>query len=231
MKTTTAFLAALALAALPACQKKNNTPGESSGGAPQTGETTASKPATDPNHPRVKFVTSMGEFVVELDREKAPVTVENFLGYVERKHYDGTIIHSAVEGFTIRGGKFRLKNGHPLEKPTGLGIKNEADNGLKNLRGTIAMDRKPAPDSATAWFIVNLKDNEGLDRPNPDGHGYAVFGKVVEGMDVVDAIGAVPTESQQVFTLHPVNGEPTPATAQNVPKKPVVIESAVLLGK
>jgi peptidyl-prolyl cis-trans isomerase A (cyclophilin A) len=211
MKTTTAFLAALALAALPACQKKNNTPGESSGGAPQTGETTASKPATDPNHPRVKFVTSMGEFVVELDREKAPATVENFLGYVERKHYDGTIIHSAVEGFTIRGGKFRLKNGHPLEKPTGLGIKNEADNGLKNLRATLSMARTSDINSATSQFFINLKNNSSLDHGSR-GFGYAVFAKVVKGYNVMDKIAHVKTTTRGPY--------------RDVPAEPVVILKA-----
>ena len=228
MKSCAALLAVLALATL-SCQRGEKSSDNASASGATAEET--QKPPPDPNHPRVKFDMTLGEIVVELDREKAPATVENFLGYVKRKHYDGTIIHSAIEGFMIKGGKFRLKNNHPLEKPTSLGIKNEAANGLKNLRGTIAMDRGSDPDSATAWCFINLKDNEGLDRPNPDGAGYTVFGKVVEGMDVADAIGALPTESGQVFTLHPVNGEPTPATEQNLPKKPVVIKSATILGE
>jgi len=197
-------------------------------GAPASGDENAT-PAKVDLHPRVKLVTTKGDIVIELDREKAPVTVENFLGYVKRKHYDGTVFHRVIDGFMIQGGGFALKNEKPVEKSTGPGIKNEAGNGLKNDRGTIAMARTNDPDSATAQFFINVNDNEGLNRPNPDGFGYAVFGKVVEGMDVVDAIKSVPTGETTLYSLHPVSGELMPGASPNVPTEPVVITAAILL--
>ncbi len=139
---------------------------------------------------RVKFTTNQGVIVIELNDEKAPISVKNFLSYVEKKHYDGTIFHRVIDGFMIQGGGFTEDM---TEKASGPGIKNEASNGLKNGRGTVAMARTSDPNSATAQFFINVKDNAMLDSPNPDGHGYAVFGKVVEGMDVVDKIKAVKT--------------------------------------
>jgi len=134
--------------------------------------------------------TSVGVIEIELDREKAPVTVDNFVAYVEEGFYDGLVFHRVIEGFMVQGGGFQpdgtWKEGHDP-------ITNEARNGLKNERGTIAMARSSDPDSATSQFFINTVDNQGLDYPNPDGHGYAVFGRVVEGMDVVDAIEAAPT--------------------------------------
>jgi peptidyl-prolyl cis-trans isomerase A (cyclophilin A) len=197
-------------------------------GAPATGDENAT-PAKVDLHPRVKLVTTKGDIVIELDREKAPGTVENFLGYVKRKHYDGTVFHRIIDGFMIQGGGFALQNGKAVEKPTGPGIKNEGGNGLQNNRGTIAMARTGKPDSATAQFFINVKDNAGLNRPNPDGFGYAVFGKVVEGMDVVDTIKSVPTGQATLYSLHPVSGELMPRASPNVPTEPVVITAAILL--
>ena len=134
--------------------------------------------------------TSLGVIEIELDRGEAPVTVDNFVAYVEEGFYDGLVFHRVIRGFMIQGGGFQpdgtWKEGHD---PIG----NEARNGLKNERGAIAMARTSDPDSATSQFFINTVDNRGLDYPNPDGHGYAVFGRVVEGMDVVDAIELTPT--------------------------------------
>ena len=137
----------------------------------------------------VKLATSMGDIVLELDNEKAPLSTQNFLGYVAKGHYDGTIFHRVIDGFMIQGGGFTpdLK-----QKSTDKPIKNEWKNGLKNSRGTVAMARTQVADSATSQFFINVADNGFLDQPR-DGAAYAVFGKVVAGMDVVDKIRAVPT--------------------------------------
>ena len=139
--------------------------------------------------------TSLGTITLELDDEKAPVTVKNFIDYAKAGHYDGTIFHRVIDGFMIQGGGFdRSMN----QKPTNAPIKNEAANGLKNNRGTIAMARTMIVDSATSQFFINLVDNDFLNfrAPNPQGYGYCVFGKVIEGMDVADAIVSVPTTSR-----------------------------------
>jgi peptidyl-prolyl cis-trans isomerase A (cyclophilin A) len=134
--------------------------------------------------------TSLGVIEIELDRGEAPVTVDNFVAYVEEGFYDGLVFHRVIRGFMIQGGGFQpdgtWKEGHD---PIG----NEARNDLKNERGAIAMARTSDPDSATSQFFINTVDNRGLDYPNPDGYGYAVFGRVVEGMDVVDTIESTPT--------------------------------------
>jgi peptidyl-prolyl cis-trans isomerase A (cyclophilin A) len=174
---------------------------------------------------RVKLTTSKGDIVIELNRAKAPITVENFLSYVNKKHYDGTIFHRVMDGFMIQGGGFALKDGKIEEKETGKGIKNEGSNGLKNDRGTIAMARTGDPNSATAQFFINVVDNASLNAPSPDGHGYAVFGKVVEGMDVVDKIKASPTGSKPL-TMRGPGGEPQAIPQPNVPTEDVVIKSA-----
>lgn len=150
--------------------------------------------------PRVRVKTSMGDFVVELDREKAPVTVQNFLRYVDDDFYDNTIFHRVIDDFVIQGGGFEPGL---VEKETRDPIINEGDNGLRNDRGTIAMARTSAPDSATSQWYVNLKNNNSLNHTegNP---GYAVFGKVVSGMSVVDAIGRVETESREGYDDVPV---------------------------
>ena len=153
--------------------------------------------------------TSMGSITVELDDAKAPVTVKNFLDYAASGHYDGTIFHRVIDGFMIQGGGFTKAMD---QKPTKAPIKNEAANGLTNKRGTIAMARTMVVDSATSQFFINLVDNDFLNfrAPTPQYYGYAVFGKVTDGMDVVDKIAKVKT------------GFAGPH--QNVPEEPVVIK-------
>ena len=162
--------------------------------------------------PKVKLATSMGDIVVQLNPEKAPKTVANFLQYVREKHYNGTIFHRVIDGFMIQGGGFTPDM---AQKPMHAPIPLEASNGLKNDKYTIAMARTGAPDSATAQFFINVKDNAMLNAPQPDGHGYAVFGKVVEGTDVVDKIRAVATSNKGPY--------------QNVPNTPVTINSATVV--
>ena len=146
----------------------------------------------DDAHPRVLINTSEGDIVLELDREKAPATVDNFLAYVDDGFYDGTVFHRVIKGFMAQGGGFTADF---EQKRTKAPVKNEADNGLKNKRGTIAMARTSDPHSATAQFFINTVDNGFLDHssPTPNGWGYAVFGRVVEGMEVLDRIEAIPT--------------------------------------
>ena len=154
-------------------------------------------PAWAQDAPKVKLATSMGDIVVQLDPAKAPKTVANFLQYVKDKHYDGTIFHRVINGFMIQGGGFTPDM---AQKPVRAPVALEATNGLKNDTYTIAMARTSDPQSATAQFFINVKDNAMLNAPKPDGHGYAVFGKVVQGMDVVDKIKAVATGQQDVPT-------------------------------
>jgi peptidyl-prolyl cis-trans isomerase A (cyclophilin A) len=162
-----------------------------------------------PEKPIVEIDTSMGTIKAELYRDKAPVTVRNFLSYVDDKHYDGTIFHRVIPDFMIQGGGFTPEM---REKPTGPPIQNESANGLTNSRGTLAMARTSNPHSATAQFFINVKDNDFLDRDKAqDGVGYCVFGKVVAGMDVVDKIKAVPTGNK--------------GDHENVPLEPVLIKS------
>ncbi len=143
------------------------------------------------DNPVVELKTNMGSIKVELFADKSPITVKNFLGYVDDKFYDGTIFHRVMDGFMIQGGGFTRDK---EQKKTKSPIKNEAPNGVKNDRGTLAMARTGDPNSATSQFFINHKNNENLNRPNPDGHGYAVFGKVIDGMDVVDKIAKVETK-------------------------------------
>ncbi len=159
----------------------------------------------------VTLKTNHGEIAIELDAENAPISTENFLQYVDDGHFDDTIFHRVIPGFMIQGGGFKADMG---QKPTRDQIKNEAGNGLQNERGTLAMARTNVVDSATAQFFINLADNDFLNHsaPTPQGFGYAVFGRVTSGMDVVDAIGQVSTESR--------------GGHQNVPNEPVVIEKA-----
>jgi peptidyl-prolyl cis-trans isomerase B (cyclophilin B) len=146
-------------------------------------------------NPKVQLETNKGTIVIELDAENAPNTVENFLGYVNKGFYDGTIFHRVIRDFMIQGGGFDLKMS---QKQTGIPIKNEANNGLKNDKGTIAMARTSNPHSATAQFFINVNDNDFLNfsSETPQGWGYAVFGKVTEGMDVVEAIELSPTANK-----------------------------------
>ena len=162
--------------------------------------------------PRVKLATSAGDIVLELDPAKAPKTVANFLQYVNDKHYDGTVFHRVIDGFMVQGGGFTADL---QQKPTRAPIPLEASNGLKNNKYTVAMARTGNPNSATAQFFINVKDNDNLNAPPPDGHGYAVFGKVVSGTDVVDKIKGVATGNKGPY--------------QNVPTTPITINSATLV--
>ena len=162
--------------------------------------------------PQVALKTSMGEIVLELNPEKAPITVDNFLKYVKSGFYKGTIFHRVIDGFMIQGGGMDAQfHGRRTNKP----IKNESNNGLTNAKYTVAMARESNPDSATSQFFINVVDNPGLDYPNMQGSGYTVFGKVVKGQDVVDKIKGV-----LVDDIHGL---------ENVPVTPVVIQSATIL--
>lgn len=170
-------------------------------------------------NPIVEIKTSKGTITVELNEKKAPISVKNFLSYVKDKHYDGTIFHRVIDGFMIQGGGFD-KNMN--EKATKTPIKNEANNGLSNEKYTIAMARTNIPDSATSQFYINVKDNKNLDyaqTPMGTNHGYAVFGKVTKGEDVVDKIKGVKTGSKTA------KGD----THDDVPLDPIIIESIKLV--
>ena len=173
---------------------------------------------------KVRFKTNKGDIVIALDAEKAPITAANFLDYVKKKHYDGTVFHRVINGFMIQGGGFAVEGKSLVEKESGKGIKNESQNGLTNDRGTIAMARTNDPDSATAQFFINVKDNAMLNYPSNG--GYAVFGKVVEGMDVVDKIKGVATGTTTLTMRHPATGAKMEAPSQDVPTENVVITSA-----
>jgi cyclophilin family peptidyl-prolyl cis-trans isomerase len=163
--------------------------------------------------PQVDLKTSAGTIRIELYRTKAPKSVENFLQYVRDGHYNGTIFHRVIPGFMIQGGGMTA---NMAQKQTRGPIPIESKNGLKNQVGTLAMARTSDPNSATSQFFINVNDNGFLDYPGQDGHGYAVFGKVVNGMEVVNKIAATPTGNQGMH--------------QNVPRTPVVIESASVVG-
>lgn len=167
--------------------------------------------------PKVEFKTTMGNFVVELDADKAPKTTANFLNYVKSGFYNGTIFHRVIDGFMIQGGGFTPDL---VQKPTDAPVVSEANNGLKNNQYTIAMARTSDPDSATAQFFINVKDNPGLDYPNAMGSGYTVFGKVISGSQTIDAIRKVPTM---------VAPAPRMGRMSDVPSKTVIIESATIL--
>ncbi len=173
---------------------------------------------------KVRLKTNKGDILIELNAEKAPITVANFLGYVEKKHYDGTVFHRVIDGFMIQGGGFALEGKDLVEKETGKGITNEGKNGLKNERGTIAMARTNDPDSATSQFFINVGDNEMLNYPSNG--GYAVFGKVVEGMNVVDQIKSTATGTTTLTMRHPMTGQKIQAPATDVPTENIVIQSA-----
>jgi peptidyl-prolyl cis-trans isomerase A (cyclophilin A) len=163
----------------------------------------AAAPTTAPaaKAPHVLLETSLGNIDIELDAAKAPVTVENFLGYVKSGQYDGLVFHRVIPGFMVQGGGFTPDM---QQKSTRAPIKNESNNGLANRRGTIAMARLSDPDSASAQFFINVADNGSLDYPRASGSGYAVFGKVVSGMDVVDKIAAVRTTRRGPFSDVPM---------------------------
>ena len=177
----------------------------------------AAQPKQPKSNPRVALDTTKGKIVLELYPDKAPKTVENFLEYVRSGFYDGLIFHRVIPGFMIQGGGFTADM---TQKPTRAPIQNEADNGLRNERGTICMARTPDPHSASSQFFINVADNSSLDHKSktPQGWGYAVFGKVVEGMDVADAIVGVRTTTKGPYG--------------DVPVEPIVIKKAsVVEGK
>jgi cyclophilin family peptidyl-prolyl cis-trans isomerase len=198
-------IALLLVLALPGWAQESTTPT-----APE-GVPTETVPDAEPLEVTMK--TSMGDVVLELYPDKAPLTVANFVDYATTDFYDGTVFHRIVPGFVIQGGGFTPELN---KKKTKSPIVNEAQNGLSNERGTIAMARTQYPNTATSQFFINLKDNEMLDfkAEQQGGYGYAVFGRVVEGMEVVDAIASVPTTTKGRY--------------QNVPVEPVVIEDVVI---
>ena len=160
----------------------------------------------------VLLTTNHGQITLELDADKAPKTVENFLSYVKSGHYDGTIFHRVIDGFMIQGGGF---SPDMRQKPTEDPVENEANNGLTNDRYTIAMARTSDPHSASAQFFINVSDNDFLNYPGSDGWGYCVFGKVTSGTEVVDTIGKVETGRRSMFS--------------DVPTEDVVIEKAEIV--
>ncbi|MBI2317668.1 MAG: peptidyl-prolyl cis-trans isomerase [Betaproteobacteria bacterium] len=171
-------------------------------------------PAAAADNPRVELKTSQGTIVVEIYADRAPKTAANFLQYVKDGFYNGTIFHRVIDGFMIQGGGF---DRDMRQKPTRAPVQNEAANGIKNETGTLAMARTPDPNSASAQFFINVKDNDFLNyrEATRQGYGYAVFGKVAQGMDVVMKIAKVPTT--------------TAGGHQNVPHEPVVIQAASLV--
>lgn len=180
--------------------------------SPLLAQDAAAPTAAAPSATRVRFDTSMGSFTIRLETERAPLTVENFLNYVRAGHYDGTVFHRVIRNFVAQGGGYSTS----FEvKPTQGNVVNEAGNGLKNRRGTVGMARSDAAHSATSQFFVNLADNPDLD-PLATRWGYAVFGEVVEGMDVIDRIAHVPTGESGPFK-------------QDAPLKPIVIEKATII--
>jgi peptidyl-prolyl cis-trans isomerase B (cyclophilin B) len=184
--------------------------------APPSAAPDAATPAPAPdNRPRVELTTSLGTVTLALDPAAAPATVENFLAYVRSGHYDGTVFHRVIPGFMIQGGGYTVEH---TEKPKQSPIMNEANNGRRNLRGTVAMARTNNPHSASSQFFINVADNAFLDHRDQSvrGWGYCVFGEVVAGMEVVDAISKVPTG-------------PKPPFPSDVPREPVLIQTAKVL--
>lgn len=178
------------------------------------GDTSNPNQGKSMSNPQVKLLTNQGEILIELDAEKAPKTVENFLNYVNEGFYNGTIFHRVINNFMVQGGGFEPGM---QQKQTNAPIENEANNGLKNDRYTLAMARTPDPHSASSQFFINVADNDFLNfsAPTSQGWGYAVFGRVIEGTDVVDAIKGVKTGSKGFH--------------QDVPTEDVIIESAVVV--
>jgi cyclophilin family peptidyl-prolyl cis-trans isomerase len=182
-------------------------------GTPAAQPAQTAQPTAAGGGPVVVLETSLGAITIELKQDKAPITVDNFVKYVNAKHYDGTIFHRVIPDFMVQGGGM---DKDMTEKPSRPPIRNEAKNGLRNLRGTISMARTNAPDSAKAQFFINVKNNASLDY-GIGGAGYAVFGEVTSGMDVVDRIVAVRTGNKGPY--------------QNVPIEPVMIKTARIISK
>ena len=228
MKKNIRFAIALSLTLVFSSCKKE--PANTESGTASTADVPATikaEPAEDPKETKstetlTKIImdTSMGSIELELNAQKAPLTVANFLKYVDSKQFDGTIFHRVIQDFMIQGGGFSIAGD---EKETLASVKNESSNGLSNSRGTISMARTNHPDSATAQFFINVADNAGLDGA-PGRPGYSVFGKVVAGMDVVDAIRAVKTGQKTMRALHP-DGRLYPQPFQDVPMKDVIIKT------
>lgn len=217
MKPTHAILASLLalllLASIAGSQEKSGQKDK---------QKTEKKHMQSSGNPIVVMKTSMGTIKLELFLDKAPVTVKNFLSYVDEKYYDQTVFHRVIKGFMIQGGGFDA--GTPIkQKKTKATIVNESINGLKNDRGTIAMARTGDPNSATSQFFINVVDNNSLNRGAADPNGYAVFGKVIEGLDVVDKIREVKTSSAQAVASY--NGKDVPTNFQDVPSTKVIVES------
>ncbi len=187
--------------------------------AQATPAATAGKPVV------VEMETSLGSIEIELDAKAAPKSVANFLSYVNAKFYDSVAFHRVIDGFMIQGGGFELVGKDLVQKKAKDPIANEAKNGLKNVRGSIAMARTSDPNSATSQFFINVVDNPRLDHPQPDGHGYAVFGRVINGLDVVDKIKGVKTGMGKLTSLLPT-GKKEEGTAPDVPVEPVFIKTA-----
>jgi peptidyl-prolyl cis-trans isomerase B (cyclophilin B) len=183
-------------------------------GGPALASSTSEQGTSMSTHPQVRLHTNMGDMLIELDAEKAPKTVENFLAYVKEGFYDGTVFHRVINNFMVQGGGFEAGM---KQKQTHAPVENEANNGLKNDRYTLAMARTADPHSATAQFFINVADNDFLNftAPTPNGWGYAVFGKVIEGTEVVDEIKKVKTGTKGFH--------------QDVPADDVIIESATLV--
>lgn len=207
-----AGLAAFALAVLPAgCDEEENS---TSANKVEKKTVTNTARQTGKETKMVKLETSMGDIIVELNEQDAPVTVKNFLKYVEEGFYDGTIFHRVIPNFMIQGGGFTADM---AQKQTHPPITNEAANGLKNDRGTLVMARTNNPNSATSQFFINHQDNDSLNYRNPSNPGYTVFGKVIEGMEVLDAIAAVKTTRKGQYS--------------DVPAKTVMIKSASVISE
>ncbi len=178
--------------------------------------------------PRVAFETTHGNFVVELNEKDAPISSANFLSYVKDGYYNQVVFHRVISDFMVQTGGFELKeNGEISQKAPKAPIQNEAKNGLKNARGTIAMARTNDPHSATSQFFINHSDNDNLDHPSFDGWGYAVFGKVVEGMETIDKIAALETGRKTLFAGNGTQN--APREMRDVPAENVVIKSAKIV--
>jgi peptidyl-prolyl cis-trans isomerase A (cyclophilin A) len=193
------FVIALGLVVSIGCGSQEEAPPTASINAEESAK--GKEPALDHLHPVVQVRTTAGNILLQLDAERAPVTVSNFLAYVNSGHYNGTVFHDVEAGFIVLGGGYDAKL---QEKPTDFAFRNEAHNGLKNVRGAVAMARRPdVIDSSTSMFFVNVADNAILDHKGeePENYGYCVFGKVIEGMDVVDKIAKTPTHAIDQF-LH-----------------------------
>lgn len=190
------------------------------------GPTETEEAEAKPVRSQVLLTTSLGEIVIELDPEKAPVSVANFLSYVDSGHYDSTLIHRAINGYLVEAGKIHLEDDSAIEGEPNASIENESKNGLRNDRGAVAMARTARPDSATAAFFINLADNLALNYPQPDGHGYAVFGEIISGLEIADQIGQVETDVKPLSLIHPATGKLEVQEVADVPVKPVTIFSA-----